>query len=124
MSMLPFTLTDAARDQIRALGGHLRIALEAGGCCGTAYVFTLEDVASDLHFAIDDFVIRLSPEAVLILEGAHLDYGARIKPPRFRVLRNPNTPERCACNRSFGKPFPGKATPQCRAYEPMPWNAG
>ena len=123
MSGLPFTLTPAAQGEIRRLGGTLRVGLEAGGCCGTSYVFALDRQPGDLLLTDVDLTLRLSPAAALILTGARLDYGARLKPPRFRVLANPNTPERCACNRSFGSPFPGKVTPQCRAYEPMPWDA-
>ncbi|WP_293911700.1 iron-sulfur cluster assembly accessory protein [Deinococcus sp.] len=116
-------MTSAALEEIRRLGGTLRVGLEAGGCCGASYMFGLRGQPGDLWFTDADLTLCLSPDALLILSGARLDYGARIKPPRFRVLANPNTPQRCACNRSFGLPFPGKATPQCRAYEPMPWQS-
>lgn len=114
-------LTPAALAQIRALGGTLRVGLEPGGCCGVAYVFALEPQPDDILHSIEGIVLALSPAAAEVLAGARLDYGARLSPPRFRVTANPNTPHRCACNRSFGAPFPGKATPQCRAYDPMPW---
>ena len=117
----PIHLTTAARQQIRRLGGYLRISLEPGGCCGTAYAFALAGQAGDLHFTEDDLTLSLSANAAAVLAGAKLAYGHRLKPPRFRILNNPNTPLRCACNRSFGQPFPGKATPQCLAYAPMPW---
>lgn len=66
--------------------------------------------------------LALSPEAVSRLEGAVLDYGAGLKPPRFRVLRNPNTPVQCPCGRSFGRPFAGRSGPDCQAYRPMEWD--
>ena len=106
-----------------ALGGVLRISLEPGGCCGTAYAFALTRQENDMVFSEESVELRFSPEAASVLYGATLDYGDRLKPPRFRVLNNPNTPLRCACNRSFGQPFPGRATPDCRASCPMPWKA-
>lgn len=120
--MLPVTVTPAARDEIRALGGCLRVSLEDGGCCGTAYVFGLTSDPSDVIFTDDNIILSLSAAAGTVLAGAKLDYGARLNPPRFRVLNNPNTPLRCACNRSFGRPFPGKCTPDCRAYCLLPWH--
>jgi iron-sulfur cluster assembly accessory protein len=118
----PCVPTSAAQGEIRRLGGALRIGLDAGGCCGTSYVFGLDAQPGDLSFTEAGLTLCLSPAAAAVLTGARLDYGARLRPPRFRVLANPNTPERCACNRSFGRPFPGKATKACRAYEPMPWD--
>ena len=115
-------LTQAARDQIRLLGGSLRLWLEAGGCCGTTYAFGLEGSEADLEFQDRDVTLFCTPEAVTLLTGAKLDYGVRLKPPRFRILSNPNTPQRCACNRSFGQKFPGKVTSACRAYCRMPWD--
>lgn len=122
MSAPPLTLTPAAREEIRSLGGSLSIALMEGGCCGVTYLFTLDQQESQIALAEDDLFIHLTPEALAVLRGAKLDYGARLNPPRFRVLNNPNTPQRCACSRSFGRPFPGKTTPRCRAYCPMPWH--
>lgn len=120
--MLPVTLTQAAREQIRALGRCLRLSLEEGGCCGRTYAFGLFGQPADLVFTEGDLILRMTSETQAVLAGATLDYGARLTLPRFRVLNNPNTPQRCACNRSFGQPFPGKSTPHCRAYCPMPWH--
>lgn len=121
---VPLVLTAAARQKITDLGGALRVFLEDGGCCGTAYAFGAELPHPGDHVWTDGALTLACPAAARpLLGGAKLDYGARLKPPRFRVLANPNTPLRCACNRSFGRPFPGKVTPQCRAYRPMPWDA-
>lgn len=122
LDVLPLTLTPAARAEIRALGGKLGVFLAEGGCCGTAYRFTLERLADMLTLIEADLTLYLTPEALDMLRGAKLDYGAGLHPPRFRVLNNPNTPLRCGCNRSFGRPFPGKCTQQCQAYCPMPWH--
>ena len=57
-----------------------------------------------------------------VLTGATLDYGSDLHPPRFRVIRNPNTPVRCACNRSFGPALAGPRHPDCRSRDGMPWD--
>lgn len=119
-------VTPAAQAKIRELTQddpykYLRVALSAGGCSGTYYRFELaipeaEDVRDDA------LRLALTPDAATVLRGARLDYGAKLRPVRFRVLRNPNTPIKCPCGRSFGAPFPGKVTPQCQAYVQMPWD--
>ena len=123
------TVTDAAANKVLELSNAafehrtLRIDIRSGGCCGTCYNYSLtHPKKEDLRLEVKGVVVALSVKAAPILHNAKLDYGARLKPPRFRILKNPNTPERCACNRSFGKPFPGKTTPYCQAYEPMPWD--
>lgn len=101
----------------------LRIELHAGGCCGTCYRFAVGLAApGDTVLQVGPARIILPPDSLAILYGARLDYGAQLKPPRFRILRNQNTPVRCPCGRSFGHPFPGKCTPWCEAYRPMPWD--
>lgn len=122
---IPFDVTKAAREQIRALGGRLYIGTEPGGCCGTSYVFSAGSRAacSDLdEFDADDAVVVMEPETTQLLSGAKLDYSGRIRPPRFRVLKNPNTQDVCPCKRSFGKPWPGSGERACRAYVPMEWD--
>ena len=60
----------------------------------------------------------VSTEARTVLAGSVVDYGAALRPPSFRVTRNPNTAERCACNRSFGRPWPGRGHPGLRGEGP------
>lgn len=124
----PFTVTRAAIDQIEVLGGAVRIDVKPGGCCGSTYTFDL--VTDDDHLAADDerfgcpgAWLVVGAEAGMILPGATLDYAGRLKPPRFRVINNPNTAEVCSCRRSFGKPWPGPGQPGCRSYFPMPWDS-
>ncbi|HEV2472776.1 MAG TPA: hypothetical protein VGS41_08940, partial [Chthonomonadales bacterium] len=54
------------------------------------------------------------------MTGAKLDYGVALKPSRFRIPANPNTPLRCPCNRSFGAEWPGRGQPDCQSQLPMP----
>ena len=119
----PFVVTPAAVRQIEALGGSVRVDIATGGCCGSTYVFTADPAArTDVAYGCPGAVLAVSPVALPVLTGARLDYSARIKPPRFRVIGNPNTPERCPCNRSFGEQWPGRGQPDCRANTPMPWS--
>lgn len=127
ITLPPFTVTPAAIDEIAALGGAVRVDLDQGGCCGTAYAFTLADAAditSDgtMSYGCEGARLLVSAEAVEVLRGATIDYRARTRPPRFSVLRNPSTPEVCPCRRSFGRPWPGRGEPTCRSYQPMPWD--
>lgn len=122
----PFAVTPAAIDQIVALGG-VRIDVEPGGCCGTTYVYAQLDPAPDQRegderYGCPGAWLDVADAAGVVMSGATLDYAARQRPPRFRVLNNPNTEHTCRCRRSFGQPWPGPRQPTCRAYAPMPWD--
>lgn len=123
----PFAVTPAAVAQIETLGGVVRIDVEPGGCCGTAYAFSvprenelLND--GDSRYGCPGAWLLVGECVAGVLRGAVLDYGGQLKPPRFRVLRNPNTPNTCSCRRSFGVPWPGAGQPGCCSYKPMPWD--
>jgi iron-sulfur cluster assembly accessory protein len=124
MRLPPFRVTRPAIDTIEAVGGTVRVDLEPGGCSGHAYSWTLAPPRDDdAVYGCEGAWLVVSAAAGAALRGATVDYNARIKPPRFRVLGNPNTPERCPCNRSFGDPWPGRGHPDCRAAQPMPWQS-
>ncbi|WP_394163048.1 HesB/IscA family protein [Galactobacter valiniphilus] len=120
----PFTVSRAAIDQIEALGGTVRIGVEPGGCAGSSLNFALPGPGASraVRFGCPGAWLEVEPAALEALRGATLDYSARIRPPRFRVLRNPSTSNACPCKRSFGDPWPGAGHPACRAYLPMPWD--
>lgn len=119
----PFEVSRAAIDQIEVVGGAVRLTLEVGGCCGLTYSFLdAKGEASDERFGCVGAELYVPPGAIAVLRGAQLDFSGRIRPPRFRVLGNPNTPDRCPCNRSFGTQWPGRGHPGCRAKTPMPWD--
>jgi iron-sulfur cluster assembly accessory protein len=119
----PFAVTAAAIRQLEVMGGSARVDIRDGGCCGSTYVFTQDaGIESDTRSGCVGAELFVSDAARVVLTGATLDYSATIKPARFRVMRNPNTPTRCPCNRSFGRDWPGKAQPGCMAKSPMPWN--
>ncbi|WP_114906116.1 HesB/IscA family protein [Ornithinimicrobium murale] len=120
----PFTVTQAAVQQIEALGGAVRVDVEDGGCSGTSYTFTqgVDQKIDDARYGCHGAWLVVGQRARSVLAGATLDYSARLRPPRFRVIKNPNTPEVCPCRRSFGEPWPGPGQPTCRSYRPMPWD--
>ncbi|MGD8150681.1 HesB/IscA family protein [Ornithinimicrobium sp. Y1694] len=127
----PFEVTQEAIQALVDLGGAVRLDIEPGGCCGTTYTYALADPDVDPNvdpahgehrYGCPGAWLLVTQRAAAVLTGARLDYGAKLKPPRFRVTRNPNTPEVCACRRSFGQPWPGPNQPTCRSYEPMPWD--
>ncbi len=118
----PFQVSRTAVDQISTVGGTVRIDIEDGGCCGSTWVFSQGEAASsDQVFGCPGALLAVSAAALALLVEARLDYGAGLKPPRYRVLGTPG--ERCPCNRSFGQPWPGRGQPDCRAATPMPWDA-
>ncbi len=142
MNYPPFTVTPAAIDELVTLGGAVRVDVEPGGCCGTTFVYEVVDgavpdeavldgaaddadptLAGDVFYGCPGAWLIVSRAAEEVLVGATLDWSGRVRPPRFRVLANPNTEHVCPCRRSFGTPWPGPRQPTCRAYLPMPWDA-
>ena len=124
----PFAVTRSAINQIETLGGAVLIDAEDGGCCGTAYAFSIVldlDAAAQgaQRFGRPGAWLFVSDRLAQVIPGARLDYAGHLNPPRFRVLDNPNTPEVCACRRSFGARWPGPGQPCCRSYLPMPWDS-
>lgn len=113
--------TPAALQEIRNLGSILRIWVTSGGCCGRLISFSLTPIANDNRFEVEGLSIYLDSEAFQVLQGATLDYGVRLKPARFRILRIQNGVQRCPCRRSFGQVFTGHKTLECAACVPMPW---
>lgn len=118
----PFRVTQAAIDQIVCVGGAVRIDVQAGGCSGQTWVFTQDAPRpTDEAFGCPGAVLAVSAAAVPLLDMARLDYGAGLRPPRYRVLGVQH--EVCPCRRSFGLPWPGRGQDDCRAATPMPWDA-
>ena len=118
----PFTVTPAAVEQLSVLGS-VRLDIADGGCCGDTYEFSTEQrEPTDWAFGCSGAELIVSVTAEPILRAATLDYSSRIKPPRFRIIKNPNTPDCCPCNRSFGKEWPGKRLKECRSRALMPWD--
>lgn len=123
--MPPFVVTPAAIAQIESLGGALLIDVERGGCCGQTYVFrtiSAEEEVEAERYGCEGAWLFVGAGVAGMMPGATLDYAAKLRPPRFRVITNPNTPDVCPCRRSFGQPWPGRGSAKCRSYAPMPWD--
>lgn len=124
----PFRVTPAAIDKIASLGGALRLGVVPGGCSGQAFEFSTgapEPAAPGWQaFGCPDAWLHVHDRALDVMRGAILDYSERLRPPRFRILRNPSASNPCPCRRSFGEPWPGAGSPHCRSYLPMPWDEG
>lgn len=122
-ALAPFRVSQAAIDQLEAVGGFVRVDITPGGCCGSTYEFSDgTPTPTDVLFGCEGAILAVTPDALAVLTGSRLDYGVGLRPPRYRVVANPNTPDRCPCNRSFGRVWPGRGQPGCRATEPMPWD--
>ncbi len=126
LTLPPFAVTRAAIERIAELGGAVQIDVEPGGCSGLVFVYRAADPdppeASFARFGCLGAWLWVSARAAPHLVGATLDHSSSIRPPRFRVLRNPSTPLVCPCKRSFGDPWPGPGQSSCRSYQPMPWD--
>ncbi len=119
----PFSVSPAAIGKIESLGGRTRVDLAEGGCSGSTYVFSTDGPeGTDSVYGCPGAELIVSAAAHAVLAGATLDYSDRTNPPRFRVIRNPNTLLRCPCNRSFGHQWPGRGQPDCRAPSVMSWD--
>lgn len=116
-----FRVTAAAVDRVRTLGGSLYCFVGPGGCGGTTLLFAIEGIDADqvvVALPVHDVRISLSPTLADRATGATLDYGASLKPPRFRWARL-SVPYRCTCRRSFGEPSGPRPTPWCLSEVPQ-----
>lgn len=107
--MNEITLTKAACEKIldiiideQNLNLKLRMFVQGGGCFGFQYGFTLDEIAND-----DDFIIEQSDIKILVdsisyqyLIGAEVDYEESMYGSQF-VIKNPNATTTCGCGSSF-----------------------
>jgi iron-sulfur cluster insertion protein len=80
----------------------LRTFVQGGGCSGFQYGFTLDEIANE-----DDFVIEQPGLTVLVdamsmqyLQGATIDYKEELTGNSF-VISNPQAQSTCGCGSSF-----------------------
>lgn len=116
-----FKVTDAAIRKIETLESKcLYCYCGPGGCAGVGLLFAqgLPPTSAFEAIPIDGTTCRISIEDTLqsAVLGATLDYGASLKPPRFRWIRL-KAENRCGCRRSFGRPTHGIQTDQCLSKE-------
>lgn len=115
----PFTVSEAAATRIASViakrkatatpegappPAALRVAVEAGGCNGFQYQFTLigpEAIApDDTHIEKGGALVVVDPASLDLLTGAELDFTDKLMGAHFAVT-NPNAASSCGCGTSF-----------------------
>lgn len=80
----------------------LRIFVQGGGCSGMSYGFTLDEVANEDDFTLDENGIQVLVDSMSMqyLTGASIDYKDDLMGSSFTIL-NPNAQTTCGCGSSF-----------------------
>ncbi len=105
---LSLSLTDRAVSKVRTLmvegkNKALRIKVEAGGCSGNEYVFSLEKEdprEGDLVIVQDSGVVFVDKNSLTKINGSVLDYEDNLQGAGFKIS-NPNATKVCGCGSSF-----------------------
>lgn len=102
---------EKARDYMATRDGSLRLGVRGGGCSGYNYVLALDHPTdTDLRWEQDGVDIIMSPDSVVFLKGATLDYKDGLEESGF-VFDNPNAYSSCGCGSSFRlDPYAGCGT--------------
>jgi iron-sulfur cluster assembly accessory protein len=104
-----FRVTPRAAARIAAIAAQegrpkagLRVSVNAGGCSGFQYGFTLEDAAQpdDLVVEQDGVRVLVDPVSMDLLAGSELDWVEALIGAHFAV-RNPQAVSGCGCGVSF-----------------------
>jgi iron-sulfur cluster insertion protein len=80
----------------------LRIFVQGGGCSGMQYGFTLDEVANEDDFALDESGVKVLVDSMSMqyLMGAEIDYRDDLMGASFSI-KNPNAQTTCGCGSSF-----------------------
>ena len=80
----------------------LRIFVQGGGCSGMSYGFTLDEVANEDDFALDESGVQILVDSMSMqyLTGAAIDYKDDLMGSSFTII-NPNAQTTCGCGSSF-----------------------
>ena len=103
------TITDSATVKLRDILAEennpdlkLRIFVQGGGCSGMSYGFTLDEVANEDDFTLDESGVQVLVDSMSMqyLTGASIDYKDDLMGSSFTIL-NPNAQTTCGCGSSF-----------------------
>ncbi len=103
------TLTEAAREKVRALleqegrdDLRLRIAVQPGGCSGLIYQLYFDErtLENDAIVDFDGVEVVVDDMSVLYLAGSTIGFEDTIQKQGF-TIDNPNAQGSCACGDSF-----------------------
>ena len=80
----------------------LRIFVQGGGCSGMSYGFTLDEMANEDDFTLDESGVQVLVDAMSMqyLTGAEIDYKDDLYGSNFSI-KNPNAQTTCGCGSSF-----------------------
>jgi len=83
----------------------LRLAVDAGGCSGFQYSFTLatpeEVTEEDQVFEHDGASVVVDDLSLGFVRGSTVDYSEELIRASFQVIDNPNAESGCGCGSSF-----------------------
>ncbi|XP_042042902.1 iron-sulfur assembly protein IscA-like 2, mitochondrial [Salvia splendens] len=81
----------------------LRLSIEAGGCSGFQYNFSLDDMANndDRIFEQDGVKLVVDNISFDFVKGATIDYADELIRSAFQVSTNPSAVGGCSCKSSF-----------------------
>lgn len=101
---MSITVTDSAKDRIRAVCGAspFRIGVDGGACQGFQYVLDVAEgqTAEDEVFDFDGVKVVVDRTSLPFLLGAEVDYVTSLVGERFEIS-NPNASSTCGCGVSF-----------------------
>ncbi|GMP84497.1 hypothetical protein CsSME_00038001 [Camellia sinensis var. sinensis] len=90
-------------DEASGKGKLLRLSIEAGGCSGFQYTFSLDDKtnADDRIFERDGVKLVVDEISFDFVKGATVDYVEELIRSAFQVSTNPSAVGGCSCKSSF-----------------------
>jgi len=103
------TITDNATIKLRDILSEennpdlkLRIFVQGGGCSGMSYGFTLDEMANEDDFTLDEGGVQILVDSMSMqyLTGASIDYKDDLMGSSFTII-NPNAQTTCGCGSSF-----------------------
>ncbi|KAL8144273.1 hypothetical protein V2J09_017305 [Rumex salicifolius] len=82
---------------------NLRLRVEAGGCSGFQYAFSLDDKTNpdDRIFEKDGVKLVVDKISYDFVKGATVDYAQELIRSAFQVTTNPSAVGGCSCKSSF-----------------------
>ncbi|GFP99029.1 iron-sulfur assembly protein isca-like 2 mitochondrial [Phtheirospermum japonicum] len=86
-----------------ASGKLLRLSIEAGGCSGFQYNFSLDDKTNDDDRIFEKDGVKLVVDNISydFVKGASIDYVEELIRSAFQVSTNPSAVGGCSCKSSF-----------------------
>ena len=103
------TISESAKTKIKDLlyeegnpNLSLRTFVQGGGCSGMSYGFTLDEVANEDDFTLDESGVKILVDSMSMqyLTGAEIDYRDDLMGANFSI-KNPNAQTTCGCGSSF-----------------------